>query len=90
MKEVMYKVPGGKLLRVKVRVRNEKIAAVIICGDFFVYPEEGIGVIEASLRGVMKGEINERIRKIVEENKIEFVGMAIEDVANTIERCFEE
>ena len=39
--EATEKVPGGKLLRIKVDY-EDKINTVVITGDFFAHPEECI------------------------------------------------
>ena len=47
----MEKVPGGKLLRIKVE-HDDKIKKVQILGDFFAHPEHSINEIESYLEGL--------------------------------------
>jgi lipoate-protein ligase A len=47
-----YKTPGGKLVRVDLDVRDGTLTDVVVSGDFFLYPEEALGPITASLEGV--------------------------------------
>jgi hypothetical protein len=65
MQEANYKVPGGKLIKVKLSISSDKIEQVFILGDFFLHPEETILAIEESLKGSPKEE--ESIAKIIEQ-----------------------
>ena len=51
-----YKVPGGKLLRVQLKLDTSKepptISDLRIHGDFFMHPEEAIEELEARLIGL--------------------------------------
>lgn len=47
-----YKTPGGKLVRVEFEVADDRLTAVVVSGDFFLYPEEALEGITESLRGV--------------------------------------
>ena len=50
-----YKVPGGKLVAVDVEVANGVLADVRVSGDFFLEPDEALGVIDAALTGMPEG-----------------------------------
>ncbi len=45
------KYPGGKFVEVKLCINNRRIVRAYISGDFFLYPEECIEILERSLRG---------------------------------------
>jgi len=45
------KIPGGKLIRVKFSKRDDKISNIMISGDFFLHPEDGIEELEKRLTG---------------------------------------
>lgn len=51
VKRFEYKVPGGKLLRAKVEVEDEKIRYLQLTGDFFMQPETDLEELEARLIG---------------------------------------
>ena len=51
MKRFEYKVLGGKLLRVKIEVKDEKIRFLQLTGDFFMQPETDLEELEALLIG---------------------------------------
>ena len=79
---------AGKLVRLKLDIRNGVIGDAKIVGDFFMYPEESITEIEELLTGraVAKG-IAHDIEYYVKENKMELIGISpqvIEDLANTL------
>ena len=84
----IYKVPGGKLLRVEMDY-DDKIIKISISGDFFMHPEEGIEKIEKALVGVeLKEEtVFDAIVKIVEEEKIEFFGADVASLTRAILIC---
>jgi lipoate---protein ligase len=46
-----YKVPGGKLVVVDLRVDNQKISSCQIAGDFFLEPDEALETINATIVG---------------------------------------
>ena len=49
MKRFEYKVPGGKLLRVKLEVEAGKIRFLQLTGDFFMQPETDLEELEVQL-----------------------------------------
>ena len=51
MRSVEFKVPGGKLLRVKSKVADGKISFIQVTGDFFMTPEEDLEQLEEALIG---------------------------------------
>jgi lipoate-protein ligase A len=46
-----YKVPGGKLVAVDLRVDDGHLADVRVSGDFFLDPDEALEVIDGALEG---------------------------------------
>lgn len=51
MHSAELKIPGGKLIRIKFSMKGDKISDIIITGDFFLYPEDGIEKLERRLSG---------------------------------------
>ncbi len=86
-KTAKYKIPGGKLVEVKVEYQAE-IENVEIFGDFFIHPEESIQRIEESLLGLDVKEDEETIANIIEKvvakNNIEMIGVTPEGIAHAI------
>ena len=46
-----YKMPGGKLVVVDLEVRDGRLAAVQVSGDFFLEPDSALGAINHALEG---------------------------------------
>ncbi|KYK26509.1 hypothetical protein AYK20_03660 [Thermoplasmatales archaeon SG8-52-1] len=87
----VYKIPNGKLLKINLNYdkNTNKIKEVIITGDFFVHPEEAIELIEEKLLNVKLDKINlfETIQSVIDENKIELIGLDAEGLTNGILMC---
>lgn len=85
-----YKTPGGKLVVVDFAIRGGRIAAMVVSGDFFLYPEDAISVINAALDGLPadtpEGEIAARIAAAVGPD-VTFLGFSPEAIAAAIGRA---
>lgn len=85
--EGFYKVPGGKLVRVRVEY-GRTVEEVTITGDFFLHPEEGIGALEESLKGMEveagEGAMAEALRRAAEANGLVLVGITPEGIAKAV------
>lgn len=81
-----YKVPGGKLLRIKMTVEDDKISSILIMGDFFLHPEDTIVAIEKSLIGVNLGRegLLRSINSAMADKSAVLIGAAPEDIVNAI------
>ena len=81
------KVPGGKLVRIKVNY-DDVINDIKITGDFFLHPEDAIDDIEKSLFGIKASSdesvISKIISGVVNSGKIELVGITPESLAKVI------
>ena len=91
MLEANYKVPGGKLIKVKLGVSSDTIKLVRILGDFFLHPEETILVIEESLIGSKKDEntIVKTIEQILNDSDATLIGATAADFSKTIMKAWE-
>jgi len=87
----VYKIPDGKLLRISLDYndKNKKILGLLITGDFFVYPEEAIEILEKKLvNTTLNGKIlKDKISNVIIENKIEFIGLNVEGLVTGIMMC---
>jgi lipoate---protein ligase len=85
------KVKGGKLLRVRLEHDGSAITEVLITGDFFLHPEEGLAWLEEGLRGVpvreSERELALRIEGIVAEKHLMVLGFGPADLAATIKEA---
>ena len=84
MREVDYKVKGGKLLRIEYELEGNVIKDIKITGDFFIYPEEGILFIENCLKGCSLEDCKERLEEIIEKYKIKLVGFSVKDLCKCL------
>jgi len=80
------KVPKGKLLTIKSEITNNKIFSLKITGDFFVYPEEGLCIIENSLinTNYEKEKVKKNLIKILKTHKIKLFGLTIDSIINCL------
>jgi hypothetical protein len=87
----IYKIPRGKLLKISVEYdgKKNKIRDIRITGDFFAYPEEAIELMETKLRNVLieREQLTEKIRSIITECHIEFIGVDAEGLTQAILMC---
>lgn len=81
-----YKVPGGKLLKVRLESDNGVVQTITIMGDFFFHPEESLIDLEDELHGaVLEYEsLLSRIQSFIEDNNITVIGASCEDFAKLI------
>ncbi|MEM2896340.1 MAG: lipoate protein ligase C-terminal domain-containing protein [Halobacteria archaeon] len=80
-----YKVPQGKLIRIKYRIDDGKISKIKITGDFFLHPEESIEELESRLKGLKLEELGlkEAIKDFFEKGYV-LVGAEPEDFVTVI------
>ncbi len=83
------KVPGGKLLRIKVDFNPEGgiVEDVQMHGDFFIHPEEFVEDIEQLLVNLDQKDSEESIaaalQRLIEDEGAELVGITPEAIAKT-------
>lgn len=84
-----YKVPEGKLIRLKADLDGSKICSVTINGDFFLHPEDRIAELEKALVGkeLNKVTLQETVEK--ELAGCEMVGISPEEITNALMKLSE-
>jgi lipoate-protein ligase A len=89
MKKVDYKIPGGKMLKIKVNLLGKKIETITILGDFFLHPESTIEAIEESIVGcdVDVDQLSSKIQKVLDQTGAVLMGASALDIAKAIERA---
>lgn len=75
------KVPDGKL----VRMALDKEGRVRISGDFFIYPEDGLGAIEEALSSLGGKDAKATLSELVKNRGIELIGFDIDVLATLYE-----
>ena len=86
MGESTYKVPGGKLIKIRLQAADEVINSIVIMGDFFLYPEDTLDGLETSLYGLKIVEANliEKIESYLASREAVLIGATPEDLAKAI------
>jgi len=82
-----YKTPGGKLVVADFELRDGRLADVRITGDFFLYPEEALDVIAATLTGLPANapDMADRIAAALPAGT-EMLGFSPEAIAEAVRR----
>jgi len=87
----IYKVPRGKLLKISVEYdeQNNVIKDIRITGDFFVYPEEAVELMEREIHGTVieKQQLLRKVQSIISDHHIEFIGLDAEGLVQGILMC---
>ncbi len=86
MLQSTYKVPGGKLVKIRLEVQNSRIERLVILGDFFMHPEDALPNLEKSLIGAnLNGtEITQRVATFLDRNNVLLIGVSPADIATAI------
>ena len=85
-----YKVPGGKLVRIRFHVRDGMVQSPQFSGDFFFMPPEKLPSLEQFLIGwrlaVPNGEeiLTGRFAKFLQRERIELAGVDAASLAHTV------
>ena len=92
MGKAIYKVKGGKMIKIQLALENKKIKDLRITGDFFLHPEETIEDIEKALRGcsLSKEELVRVIKETLTSKRAVLLGASPEDLARCIIMAGEE
>jgi lipoate-protein ligase A len=83
--ENVRKAPGG-LIRTTVMIRSERIADVLISGDFSLYPREKIALIEQALVDcpLNRRDVLSRIERIYSDHSLQSPGVLPDDFASAL------
>mgnify|MGYP001024858704 FL=1 len=83
--ENAHKAPGG-LIRTTVKIENDRVADVLISGDFSLFPREKIAVIERALVGCpfKKEDALCRMTSVYSDHSLESPGVLPEDFVSAL------
>ena len=86
MKQSVYKVPQGKLIKIKLWIDQNSIQKVTITGDFFLHPEICLEKIEQTLIGVSLSEddLSAAINSVIHDEQAILIGASSADLTNAI------
>jgi lipoate---protein ligase len=81
-----YKAPGGKLLRVRLRVADGRIESAKISGDFFLIPEDSLSKLEMMLEDVplKEQELKLLVDRFFRGTSAQGLGVAPDDFVKAI------
>jgi hypothetical protein len=85
MKKATLRTKKG-LIEVELSIKNNRMSTLKITGDFFIYPEEALEIIEQELLGIAidKEQLKNKIEGIYEQQQISTPGIIIDDWVTVI------
>jgi len=86
MGKAEYKVSGGKMIKVQLTEKDNRIQKIKVTGDFFLHPEELIDQLEEALTQCLLNEsgLTEHVRTFMEKREATLLGASPEDFARCI------
>lgn len=83
------KPAGCKLVRVAFTAAYGAISSIEISGDFFIIPEEGVGLIEEALAGcpIDPGAVATRVSNAVRTHGLALAGISPDAIAEAVCRA---
>ena len=86
MRKSTYKVPDGKMLKIRLTVSGDRIDTVTIMGDFFLHPEETVLELEENLKGheINVEKLSDTIAQFLTAKQAVLIGAKPQDVAQAI------
>lgn len=85
-----YKIPGGKLVVVDLKIAAGRLADVRLSGDFFLEPPQALDAIDAALEGLPADAGFERIVAAVNTAlapPVAMYGLSAEGIAVVVQRA---
>lgn len=86
LRNAAYKVPDGKLLKVRLTVKDGTIKEIVIMGDFFMHPEDVLPGLESLLVGLPLDQdlLTTEIEQYFAAHSVTLIGATAQDVAQVI------
>lgn len=79
------KVHGGKLVRLTIEHDGAVSTRAELSGDFFIYPEEDLAVLESAMTGtrvdIKEKDLTEIMTGVIERHHTKVLGFAPEDLS---------
>jgi lipoate---protein ligase len=85
-KDIDYKVENGKLLRIEAEIKEGIINSIKITGDFFIYPETAIIIIEKEIEGKNICETTKILDELIHKEHINIIGFNSSDIEKALKR----
>jgi hypothetical protein len=81
----VYKVGGGKMIKISLTVDDGVIRDIRITGDFFVHPEEAVELLESKLAGTRIEDLAVNIDNEFAGNaNVQLVGIDAVDIVHAV------
>jgi hypothetical protein len=92
MLKITYKVPNGKLLKLKIKLDQEKrVTFFELRGDFFMYPEDGFLEIEKFMLGnKLDDKLFSKLNVFITDSEFEIFGFSADSLKEAIYTCLEK
>ncbi|MFW5884997.1 MAG: lipoate protein ligase C-terminal domain-containing protein [Patescibacteria group bacterium] len=87
-KNIAYKAPEGKLLRIEAQVDDFTIQTIKITGDFFIHPEDDLIKIEKILPGKRISQVKQAVDEFTDKNQTRIIGFTSADLQEALEKIF--
>jgi len=84
----LLKSSKGKIIGIDLILEDNRIADIVIFGDFFAYPPEIIDELQNSLRNCRLDEVRDIVYRVCWKGKL--VGIDANDIVNVIFKAIEE
>lgn len=91
MRHGEYKMPGGKLVVADLEVRDGRLTAVQVSGDFFLEPESALEWINAALNGqpadASEASLTAHLKTALAGRGVMMYGISEQAIAHTVLRA---
>jgi len=83
---VERKVRNGKLIRLSIDAEHNRVQ---LTGDFFMYPEEGLALVEDALSEGLRdpGRARNLLEKTVRVNNLVLLGFRVQDLLEMLQEA---
>ncbi len=77
---------AGKLIRIRAKFRDDKIEEIRITGDFYIYPEDFIELLEEKLKGAKIEDVDKIINEVLEG--AEYIGIDAKSLSMAVREAW--
>jgi len=88
--EASVKVPNGKLVKVKVKISENRLEEVNIRGDFFIEPAEALHDLEENIENISVDTNREDLLDYINNVEAELIGFSSEDIVKAVREAIED
>jgi lipoate-protein ligase A len=89
MKSYQHKIPDGKLIKIEIEIKKGAIHHFQLSGDFFLYPEEKIELLEKAIIGHNYQTASKALSRVIKKEKITLLGFEVKNLLSLVKQAFE-